>query len=159
MLPSFGSVIPDYRMADQMSKSFRRVCLRDFDGVVDKYHKESERPKGYNAVHEFTVCVNDTLDAMSEEVQLLGMNLVALGYYLKLLYCTICVVCNFLVEEEAKLETAEYVAMFHFFAENVLQRLDAGDEDISSMCATIMLEFFKIIPSSHLTWFTPHAYE
>lgn len=48
---------------EELATSYRRICLRDFSGVVDKYHNPRQKREGKgNAVYEFTVLVNDTLD-------------------------------------------------------------------------------------------------
>ena len=69
---------------EDMFKSFRRVCLHDFTGLVDRYHTTEQREratrgKSNRTVYEHAVRSNDTLDTMDDELGLLGLNLVAIS--------------------------------------------------------------------------------
>jgi hypothetical protein len=64
----------------EVSKSYRRICKRDFHDVVDKYHtpEQRRREKGTEQ-YQFAVRVNDTLDAMEKEQDLMCLNLPSLA--------------------------------------------------------------------------------
>ena len=62
--------------ASEISRSYRRICHRDFHDVVDKYHtpEQRSRSKGTDFYH-LMVNTNDTLDAIEEEQHLFSINL------------------------------------------------------------------------------------
>ncbi|VEU38599.1 unnamed protein product [Pseudo-nitzschia multistriata] len=64
----------------EVSKSYRRICHRDFHDVVDTHHTPQER-REYEGTdfYRFAVRANDTIDAMKDEEFLLSMNLISCG--------------------------------------------------------------------------------
>jgi hypothetical protein len=71
-------------LAEQISNSFRRICRRDFSGTVDTIHRpRPTRGDGISSIFDVHAArVDGTWDAMQKDEQLLGTNLIALGYYL-----------------------------------------------------------------------------
>jgi len=60
---------------EHMSKSFRRMVLGDFSGMVDKYHTSEQRKKGKGkSVYETAVRLNTIADDMDEEQEVLAVN-------------------------------------------------------------------------------------
>jgi hypothetical protein len=66
----------------EISKSYRRICNRDFYDVVDRYHtlKQRRRDRGTDQ-YNIMVRTNDTLDASDDEQKLLSMNLPSMRSY------------------------------------------------------------------------------
>ena len=56
-----------------ISKSFRRICTRDFHGVIDEYYTAEQREEFYH--YRLMVNTNDALDAMVNERCLLSLHL------------------------------------------------------------------------------------
>uniref|UniRef100_A0A7S1VVT7 Uncharacterized protein n=1 Tax=Grammatophora oceanica TaxID=210454 RepID=A0A7S1VVT7_9STRA len=70
---------------EDISKSFRRICAHDFDGVIDNYHNERQkREQTGTVIYEHAVRSNDTLDAIEAEQAFLATNLIAVGETLNL---------------------------------------------------------------------------
>ena len=64
----------------KVSKSYRRICNRDFHDVVDKYHTpEQRRQQKGTEQYQFAVRVKDTLDAMEKEQDIMSLNLPSLA--------------------------------------------------------------------------------
>jgi hypothetical protein len=60
----------------EISKSYRRICNRDFHDVVDKYHTPEQRNRCNGSdQYQLMVRTNDTCDAIDEEQFLLSLNL------------------------------------------------------------------------------------
>jgi hypothetical protein len=70
--------------AEDLSQSFRRICLRDFTGVVDTHHSAQQKRDGKGTIlYEHVVRVNDTLDWMKADQVLLATNLTCVGALLR----------------------------------------------------------------------------
>jgi len=64
----------------EISKSYRRICNRDFHDVVDRYHTPEQRMRGKGTdQYNLVVRTNDTLDTIDDEQKLLSMNLPSCG--------------------------------------------------------------------------------
>lgn len=53
-----------------VSKSFRQICLHDFSKVEGNHRDIVIKNK--SPLYKFTVCMNDTLDAMGREQKILS---------------------------------------------------------------------------------------
>ncbi|KAG7370956.1 hypothetical protein IV203_019526 [Nitzschia inconspicua] len=74
----------------EFSKSYRRVCNRDFHDVVDNYHTPEQRQRNNGRdFYKLTVRTNDTLDAIDEEQQLLSLNFIPCGAILEQFVCSL----------------------------------------------------------------------
>ena len=74
----------------EISTAFRRICERDFNDVVDKYHTPEQRQRSsHTEQYEVAVYTNDTLDHLEDEIQFHSVNLVCAGYYLEQFICSI----------------------------------------------------------------------
>lgn len=68
---------------EDLSTSYRRICLHDFSDVEDRYHSDGQRHEGkHPTLYDHAVRVNDSLDAMYAEQRLLATNLTSLGDFL-----------------------------------------------------------------------------
>lgn len=70
--------------AQDISKSFRRICMQDFSDVVDRYHTAEQRESNrvgskYSELYQHAVRLNDTKDAVELEQRLLASNLNSVG--------------------------------------------------------------------------------
>lgn len=167
---------------DCVSTSFRRICLRDFRGVVDNYHSESQRQYKDTDLFKFAVRVNDTLDAMADDEELLATNLISLGYHLNELVIGLFNVLRWmpLVEQivhdtpsdikqgrrtdfssvrpnswAASDSNMKYQCMSHMFADGILGKFDTGDYGVASVCAEFVVSFFRTLKSDTVMWFLP----
>ena len=76
--------------AEDIAKSYRRVCLHDFEGVEDQYHADAQRERNKGSqVYEFAVRSNDTMDSMESEQQMLASNFAAIGSNLNHFFVTL----------------------------------------------------------------------
>jgi hypothetical protein len=65
---------------EDLSKSYCRICLGDFSGMVDRYWENHISVESLPAwQYDFMVRLNDTLDMMTSEEELLSWNLMAVG--------------------------------------------------------------------------------
>lgn len=53
----------------------------------------------------------------------------------------------------------KYQCMAHLFAEMLLRKLDAGDDDMADKCSIFMEMFFNNVNPDTVMWFTPIAEE
>ena len=66
--------------AQDISESFRRVCLHDFAGLKDQHRADSQmRQHKGSLMHEWAVQSNATMDAMEREQRLLASNFIVIG--------------------------------------------------------------------------------
>lgn len=66
--------------AEDFSRSYRRIYLGDFTGMVDRYQEYHTDLENVPAWHyNFAVRMNDALDMMTSEEELLSWNLMAVG--------------------------------------------------------------------------------
>lgn len=92
-----------------LSKSFRRICLRDFSGVVDKYHNAQQKQQyKHTDIYKHSVRVNDTLDAMESDERLLATNLICLGFYLNQFYISLTNIAEGVLSQNAGQEPEEW---------------------------------------------------
>jgi hypothetical protein len=166
-----------------LSKSFRRICLRDFSGTVEKCNAtETKRRQQHDHTFRLEMSVNDTLEAMDEDERLLGTNLICLGFYLNQFYISLFNVMGWMslvdaiVSEaptemkqgrrtdfrkvgphswEASDDNMKYQSMSHIFADRVMGALDEGDFMVAARCAEFMKEYYNHIPPERIMWFTP----
>jgi hypothetical protein len=73
---------------DRLSRSFRRICLRDYSITGNAHSDARSRRVGskFVTISEFTACVEDTMDAMKDDQRLLSTNIATLGSRLLLEY-------------------------------------------------------------------------
>jgi hypothetical protein len=168
----------------QISKSFRRICLRDFSDVVDKYHTEKQKRDGrVHPCYAHAVRVNDTLDALVEEQDLLALNLTSVGdtlnHFIDHLFKILelkPMVDKFVREIDheggrrmtgSKFvytpwedENAERVAQVSIFAEKILGMLDFVDAPLevpalARTTAVLQMYFSSQVDPSNILWFSP----
>jgi hypothetical protein len=73
--------------ADDFSRSFRRVCMRDFSGLQDQ-RMDTRAPTMFDcSVNEHLDRVNDSLEAISSEADLLSLNLVSVSFVVNDFVC------------------------------------------------------------------------
>jgi hypothetical protein len=144
---------------DRLSRSFRRICLRDYSITVSAHSDARPRRAGikFVTISEFAACVDATLDAMKDDERLLSTNVATLSYYLNDFYMGLFK--RFRVMPIAK-ELLEGTRALHpflalQFADRILRPLDNGDDDVAAICAQFMIEFFTSIPQDKLTWLNP----
>lgn len=167
----------------EISKSFRRICLRDFSDVVDNYHTERHgKDARANVNYEQAVRANDTLDAMEDEQDLLALNLTKVGETLNQFIDFLFKVLEWkpiidkIVREMdhtggrrmtgAKYsytpwedENMERQAQAWMFAERILGALDFMDTpwEVQSLVRTgaALQTFFSRIDPTNVLWYTP----
>jgi hypothetical protein len=162
-----------------LSKSFRRICLRDVSDVPSRMGKKLRKGLKHGVCQHVDVML-DTFSAMSEEQVLLATNLASLGFYMNEFY--ICLFNEWgwmpMVEQivrdttakmkrdnrmdndlqypwEASDDFRKYLVMSHIFGEKVMAALDAGDTLVASRCADFMVEYFNDLDLGMLLWFSP----
>jgi hypothetical protein len=172
-----------YIEAEDLSQSFRRICLRDFTGVVDKHHSTQQKRDGKGTIlYEHVVRVNDTLDWMKADQVLLATNLTCVGALLKQFVKSLSVhlewqpsVEHYVREfarhrcrsapakarEEAHDERRELGAVYHFAAYNLFGALDFRPDALqiagSDITKTVVFTkaFFSQVDVSSLMWYAP----
>lgn len=152
----------------EISKSYRRVCNRDFHDVVDKYHSEEQRRrmKGTD-VYRFAVRVNDTLDAISDEQIFLSCNLPVSSVVLELFVCSLCRVMqwNTVLDRAAgQNKNDKRQCAVYMFAQYLLGTLDFSSDPLNHMCNNVpmglasshfMKSFFFNLNPQHVLWYQP----
>jgi hypothetical protein len=90
---------------EEVASSYRRICLRDFKGVVDKHHSAQEKRNGRGTLlYEHTVRVNETLELIRADQFLQAINLTSLGEILNQFVNSLCIQMEWkpLVEQIAR---------------------------------------------------------
>ena len=159
--------------AEDLSKSFRRICNRDFDDVKDLYHTPEQRRNARGSEqYLFAVRTNDTMDAIEEDQALLSLNFISLSYILEQFVCSIGRVLQW--EEPLKsfkrtsgLDArqgyafifAQYVLGTLDFAQDPLRHdpLQGGDYPMGAITSEFMKRFFGNMPPDNYLWFQAFA--
>jgi len=160
----------------EISTAFRRICERDFEGVVDKYHTPEQRKRmSHTDQYVTAVTTNDTLDHLEEEMKLHSVNLISAAYYLEQFVCSITRVFQWdsLLEtfkHTTNLDTRQGFAII--FAQHLLGALDFAHDPLNyqfrnapmltkqaptlfhGLCGFIDM-FFSRLPPDNLLWFQP----
>ena len=155
-----------------ISKSYRRICKRDFHGVVDKYHtpEQRSRTKGTEQ-YLHAVRTNDTLDALEEEQRLLSLNLPVAGVLLEQFVCSLGRILQWDdilkggmqdIRKSQDMVNFKRQGFVHLFAQYLLGALDFADDPFSynfldvPLCEAsshFMKVMFQRIDPSKMLWF------
>ena len=159
-----------------ISKSFRRICYRDFHDVVDKYHtaEQRRRSKGTDQ-YLFAVRTNDTLDAIEDEQQLLAFHFPSTGVLLEQFVCSLGRILQWepLLGSRSNMpglgtppiagtENMKRQGFAYLFAQFLLGALDFSVDPFShefmgvplgQATATFMSAFFGRLDPSRVRWF------
>jgi hypothetical protein len=154
----------------EISKSYRRICNRDFRGVVDKYHTPDQRRRNKGTdQYLLAVRTNDTLDAIENEQRLLSFNLPTIGVLLEQFVCSL----GRILQWEPILATHPAPSMWdganfkrqgfvHLFAQYLLGALDFAQDPYSYVflrvplveaSAQFMNEMFNRLEPQRCMWF------
>ena len=151
----------------EISKSFRRVCNRDFHDVVDKYHTEEQRKRSKGTdIYAFAVRANDTLDAIDEEQLLFSFNLPVLSMMMEQFVCSLARVLQW----EPWLKSAGASLMDDrirqgfvvLYCQHLLGALDYADDlsthtfmnvPLAEATTEFMKMFFNSMSRDLVTWF------
>ena len=158
--------------ASELSKSFRRICHRDFHDVVDRYHTPEQRRKHKDTeAYRFRVNANDTMDAIKDEQMLMSLNFSVCGVFIE----------QFVIALGERLQWGSLLkdsyaagkvgknderrAFLFAFAENLLGALDFCDDPfeytfmdqpLGKASSEFMVDYFTRQMDSSLTlWFQP----
>lgn len=154
---------------EEMSTSYRRVCNRDFHDVVDKYHtaEQRERNKG-SEYYKLAVRINDTLDAIDEEQQLLGFNLVSCGAALEQFVCSLLRImqCYPAIKSytgsDATIHVDHREGAVHMFAQHLLGALDFSSDPMDHEFLDVTLGFLTVyftnLDPAKVGWFQRVGY-
>lgn len=151
----------------EISKSYRRICNRDFYDVVDKYHTDEQRARMKGTeIYGLAVRTNNTMDSIADESAFLSLNLPVVGIYLEQFVCSLFRVLQFdsLTDSVASLiDEDRRPGHIVLFVLSVLGALDfATDPEsyefiphfpVGGMCTTFMNTFFNSIPGDNVMWF------
>jgi hypothetical protein len=150
----------------ELSVCFRRVCERDFSGVVDKYHTPEQRKNSQGTEqYLFAVRTNDTLDHLDKEISLLAINFFSAAYYLEQFVCSIGRVLqweNFLKSFQRHGCSDMRQGFAVLFGQHLLGTLDFArdpmnheflDVPLGLASSSFMKGFFERIPPSNVLWF------
>lgn len=149
----------------ELSTSYRRICHRDFDGVVDKYHTPEQRRISKDSdQYAFAVRTNDTLDALEAEQTTMYLNFISAGYLLEQFVRSLGRVMKWeplLQEYKRQTKLNERQAFASLFAQHLLGALDFSKDPLNvefmgmpGICvgsAGFMEEFYKRMPDP--LWF------
>jgi hypothetical protein len=168
--------------AEDLSQSFRRICLRDFTGVVDTHHSAQQKRVGKGTIlYEHVVLVNDTLDWMKADQVLLATNLTCVDALLKQFVKSLSVHVEWqpIVEHfaretplarrfrsakargEAVDEIMELVAVSHLVASVIFGALDFRPDAVHiegtviAKAVVFTKTFFSQVDVSSLMWYAP----
>jgi len=149
----------------EISKSYRRICDRDFHDVEDNYHTHEQRRRNKDSeFYDVAVRTNDTLDAIDQEQSILSKNLVSCGAYLEQFVCSLSRVLQFdpiLSAGVASVHFNDKRPGFNFlFARFVLGALDFNpssysflDAPTATVSAAFLTGFFNKVPPHLICWF------
>jgi len=120
----------------EISKSYRRICNRDFHDVVDKYHTPEQRSRAKGTdFYRLMVHTNDTLDAIEDEQTLLSLNLPSCSAVVEQFVNSIGRILQwepFLIESALRIEGGDQrQGFFYLFAQFLLGALDFADDPSS----------------------------
>lgn len=156
--------------AAEISKSYRRICNRDFRGVVDKYHTPDQRRRNKGTdQYLLAVRTNDTLDAIENEQRLLSFNLPTIGVLLEQFVCSLGRILQWepilamhvapFVSDGANLKRQGFV---YLFAQYLLGALDFAQDPYSYVFLRVPLveasthfmnEMFNRLEPQRCMWF------
>ncbi len=158
--------------ASDISKSYRRICNRDFHDVVDKYHTPEQRRKYKDTdFYRLMVNTNDTLDAIDEEQALLSLNLPSCGAIIEQFVNSLGRVLQWEPLLQAGAAQMPGVndqrQIFAFlFAQYVLGALDFADDPfgyefmrvpLGEASSSFMVTYFSKLNPDKALWFQPTA--
>jgi hypothetical protein len=144
-------------LAEDISKSFRRVCCHDFNDAIGANHR-TRPPRGdkWSAIEDIHVArAVGTWHAMQSDAALLGTSLIAYGYYLNQLCLNLLQELGLLPKVEPPRDKRVMFCMSAVFAKYILEPLDKGDELVASRCAKSLDKYFKAVSPNDTMWFTP----
>jgi hypothetical protein len=150
----------------EISKSYRRVCERDYHDVVDNYHtpEQRRRHKGSD-YYMFAVRTNDTLDAIEHEQQLMSFNLPSCGVIMEQFVCSLTRILQWepiIKEIAARDQNDERQGMAHMFAQYLLGALDFSPDPMDHEMLRVPLgrasshflrEMFTRLDPKRVSWF------
>ena len=154
---------------EDVSKSYRRVCNRDFHDVVDNYHTPEQKERGkHSDAYTFAVRINDTLDAIEEEQPLLSFNLIACSVILEQFVCSLTRVMQWdpliqsFIKGNPNLQLDHRQGVLHMFAQHLLAALDFSSRPIEHeflqvplglASSSFLTEFFLRLNPESVVWF------
>jgi len=154
-----------------ISKSFRRICDRDFRGVQDNYHTPEQRRKNKGSeIYEVTVRVNDTLDAIDEEQSVLAFNFVQCGAQMEQFLCSLGRVLQWdpILSQASVCRQDKRQGFAFLFAQFLLGTLDYAEDPfafefmdvpLAQVSAMFLETYFSKVSPELLRWFVPVAFE
>jgi hypothetical protein len=144
-------------LAEDISKSFRRVCCHDFNDALGTNHRtRPSRGDKWSAIEDIHVGrAVGTWNAMQSDVSLLGTSLIAYSYYLNQLCLNLLRELGLLPKVEQARGKQVMFCMSAVFAKYILEPLDKGDELMASRCAKSLDRYFKAVSPDDTMWFTP----
>ncbi|KAL7515360.1 hypothetical protein ACHAXN_013319 [Cyclotella atomus] len=150
----------------ELSTCFRRVCERDFSGVVDKYHTPEQRKNSQGLEqYLFAVRTNDTLDHLEDETQLFSINFFSTAFYLEQFVCSIGRVLQWenFMKSFSRIGCTDMRQGFAIlFAQHLLGALDFSRDPLNHdflhvplglASSSFLKTFFAKIPPSNVLWF------
>ena len=150
----------------ELATCFRRICERDFGGVVDKYHTPEQRKNSQGTEqYLFAVRANDTLDYLDNEIQLLSLNFFSSAYYLEQFVCSLGRVIQWegilkSFRQDGCTDMRQGFAIL--FAQHLLGTLDFARDPLNHRFLDVPLglatshwlkAFFERIPPRNVLWF------
>lgn len=162
----------------EISTAFRRICERDFEDVIDKYHTPEQRKRSsHTEQYVVAVRVNDVLDHLEEEMKLHSVNFISAAYHLEQFVCSITRVLQWdsLLEtfnQTTNLDTRQGFAII--FAQHLLGALDFAHDPLNyqfrnapmltrqaptlfhGLCGFLDM-YFSRVPPENVLWFQAMA--
>jgi hypothetical protein len=160
--------------ADDFSRSFRRVCLRDFSELQDQRRDTRSPVVLDSSVNEHLDRVKDSLEAISGEADLLSLNLVSVSFVVNDFVYFMSermgwdAVIDSMGESSAKLvddddpnlKTKKIIrrgAACRFLSHEILRLLDFCDDldgtPEAKRAAQLLVDYFSRIPLSELSFY------
>ena len=160
---------------EEISKSYRRICINDFHDVIDKYHTTEQREGRTNSDnYAMAVRINDTIDAIGEEQQLLSFNLISCGVILERFVCGLIQVMKWdpLMTAFIRGNPSERLdrrqGAVQLFAQFLLAALDFSSDPMDHELLGVKLgrtsssylkEYFANVSPDKVLWFNPVDWE
>ena len=160
--------------ADHFSRSFRRVCMRDFSELQDQM--DTRTPAALDSsVNEHLDRVNDSLEAISSEADLLSLNLVSVSfvvndfvYFMSRRMGWDAIIdsmgasssTKLVDDDDPNLKTKKIIrrgAACRFLSHEILRLLDFCDDldgtPEAKRAGHLLVEYFSRIPLSELSFY------
>jgi hypothetical protein len=158
----------------EISTAFRRICNRDFQDVVDKYHTPAQRQRSKDTEnYDVAVRTNDTLDHLENELVVHSVHMISTAYLLEQYICSI----SRILQWDSLLETFKQTTNLDMrqgfailFAQHLLGALDFAQDPLNhefenvpmlTKCAptlivgvsSVLSNFFSSVSPEQVLWF------